>query len=42
MPLTRKGAKILQEMIEQYGTRKKAKQVLYASENAGKISGIHK
>ncbi len=42
MPLTAKGLKILRNMIEQYGSRKKAKQVLYATENAGKISGIHK
>lgn len=39
MPLTKKGRKILGSMTKEYGA-KKAKQVLYASKNAGKISGI--
>lgn len=42
MPLTRKGKKILSSMRETYGSDKKAKSVLYASKNAGKISGIDK
>lgn len=40
MPLTSKGEKILRHMEEEYGSEKKAKEVLYASKNAGKISGI--
>jgi hypothetical protein len=40
MPLTSKGKKILGAMEEQYGSEKKAKQVLYASKNAGRITGI--
>jgi|SRR5579884_3290799 hypothetical protein len=40
MPLTEKGKKILRAMEKTYGSRKKAKQVLYASKNAGKITGI--
>jgi hypothetical protein len=41
-PLTKKGAKILKSMKETYGDTKKAKSVLYASKNAGKITGIDK
>jgi hypothetical protein len=41
MPLTKKGSKILKSMKKTYGP-KKAEQVLYASKNAGKISGIDK
>lgn len=40
MPMTSKGQKILSSMEKTYGSEKKAKQVLYASKNAGKISGI--
>jgi hypothetical protein len=40
MPLTAKGEKILGHMEETYGSEKKAKQVLYASKNAGKVKGI--
>jgi hypothetical protein len=40
MPLTSKGEKILEHMEETYGSERKAKSVLYASKNAGKISGI--
>ena len=39
MPLTRKGKKIKAAMDKTYGS-KKAEQVLYASKNAGKITGI--
>ncbi len=39
MPLTEKGRSILKSMEKIYGPEK-AKQVLYASKNAGKISGI--
>ena len=42
MPLTKKGSKIKKAMEETYGSPKKAEQVLYASKNAGKISGIDK
>ena len=40
MPLTSKGQSILKSMEEHYGSEDKAKQVLYASKNAGKITGI--
>lgn len=40
MPLTEKGNKILNSMEETYGSKEKAKSVLFASKNAGKISGI--
>ena len=39
MPLTKKGSKIKQAMIDQYG-KKKADEVFYASRNAGKITGV--
>ena len=42
MPLTKKGKKILSSMKKTYGSTKKAKSVLYASKNAGKIKGIEK
>lgn len=41
MPLTKKGTKIMNNMKAEYGA-KKAKQVFYASRNAGKISGVDK
>ena len=40
MPLTSKGEEILSNMTKTYGSSEKAKQVLYASKNAGKISGV--
>ena len=40
MPLTAKGEKILKSMEKTYGSEKKAEQVLYASKNAGEITGI--
>jgi hypothetical protein len=39
MPLTKKGNKIMGAMKQQYGA-KKAKQVFYASRNAGRIKGV--
>lgn len=42
MPLTKKGKKIKGAMMDTYGSKKKAEQVLYASKNAGKITGIDK
>lgn len=39
MPLTEKGKKIMAGMVEEYG-EEKAKEVFYASKNAGKISGV--
>ena len=39
MPLSEKGTEIMQNMKAQYG-EEKAKQVFYASKNAGKISGV--
>jgi hypothetical protein len=40
MPLTAKGNKILRSMEKTYPSEEKAKEVLYASKNAGKITGI--
>lgn len=40
MPLTKKGKKIMGQMKKEYGD-KKAKQVFYASANAGKLKGVH-
>ena len=40
MPLNAKGQKILKSMVKTYGSEKKAKSVLYASKNAGKITEI--
>lgn len=40
MPLSSKGQEILKSMEKTYGSEEKAKQVLYASKNAGKITGI--
>jgi hypothetical protein len=42
VPLTAKGKEILSNMKEQYGSEEKAKEVLYASKNAGTITGIDK
>jgi hypothetical protein len=42
MPLTKKGAKIMGAMDKTYGSEKKAKEVFYASRNAGKITGVDK
>ena len=42
MPLTAKGAKIKRAMRATYPSKKKADQVFYASQNAGKITGTHK
>jgi hypothetical protein len=39
MPLTKKGSKIMKAMKKQYGA-KRAKQVFYASKNAGRIKGV--
>jgi len=41
MPLTAKGEKILENMREHYGSEAKAKEVFYASANAGTITGVH-
>ena len=40
MPLTPKGHEIMAAMRKSYGSEKKAKQVFYASRNAGKIAGV--
>ncbi len=42
MPLTKKGKKIRRAMRETYGSKKKADQVFYASQNAGTITGTEK
>jgi hypothetical protein len=42
MPLTKKGRKIKAAMEKTYGSEKKAESVLYASKNAGKVTGIDK
>lgn len=41
MPLTKKGNKIMANMVKEYGP-KKGKDVFYASVNAGKVKGVHK
>ena len=41
MPLTAKGSKIMLAMDKTYHSKEKAKQVFYASANAGKITGVH-
>lgn len=41
MPLTEKGKKIKRAMVKQYG-KKKGKEVFYASQRKGTISGTHK
>lgn len=41
MPLTDKGKKIMRSMKKKYGA-KKGKQVFYASQNKGTITGTHK
>ena len=41
MPLTKKGAKIKQEMKKFYGA-KKGEEVFYASERKGTIKGVAK
>jgi len=41
MPLTKKGNKIMTSMVKEYGV-KKGKQVFYASQNKGIITGTHK
>lgn len=40
MPLTKKGQKVMRAMKKSYGAAK-GKQVFYASENAGKLAGVH-
>lgn len=40
MPLTKKGAKIMTNMKDEYG--KDAEKVFYASKNKGKIKGVDK
>ena len=42
MPLTKKGRTILDSMIGTYGSKKKAKQVFFASINAGKLRGVER
>jgi hypothetical protein len=39
MPLTAKGKKIMQEMIDQYG-RDKGESMFYAMERSGKLKGV--
>ena len=41
MPLTDKGKKIMKAMKKEYG-KDKGERVFYASENKGKIKGVHK
>ena len=40
MPLNKKGKKIMKSMKKTYGSKKKAKQVFYASKNKGTIKGV--
>lgn len=41
MPMTKKGKKIMKAMMDEYGSEK-GKSVFYASENKGRIKGVHK
>lgn len=41
MPLTKKGRKIMNAMMKEYG-QEMAKKVFYASANKGKIKGVEK
>jgi len=41
MPLTKKGTKIMANMVAHYG-EKKGKKVFYASRNKGTIRGVDK
>jgi hypothetical protein len=41
MPLTKKGQKIMGNMVKEYGG-KKAQEVFYASRNKGTIKGVEK
>lgn len=41
MPLTRKGKTIKKAMQDEYG-EEEGKRVFYASENAGRIEGVHR
>lgn len=41
MPLTKKGRKVKAAMKEEYG-KKKGEEVFYASENKGRLQGVHK
>lgn len=40
MLLTKKGKKVMRNMEKTYGSKKKAKQVFYASKNKGKLKGV--
>jgi len=42
MPLTSAGLKTLGSMAKTYGSKKKAKEVFYASINSGKLKGMEK
>ncbi len=42
MPLTAKGESILHKMVGTYKSLKKAKNVMYAMINAGKLHGMEK
>jgi len=42
MPLTKKGSKIMKNMLQEYSSPKKAKEVFYASKNKGTIKGVEK
>lgn len=41
MPLTVKGKRIKEAMVKHYGSAKKGKQVFYASQKKGTITGTH-
>lgn len=41
MPMTKKGEKIMRNMMKEYG-QKKGKEVFYASKNKGTIKGVEK
>ncbi len=39
-PLSKKGQKVLASMTKTYGDADKAKRIMYASVNAGRMSGV--
>lgn len=41
MPLTKKGEKIHESMLKEYG-KKKGEEIFYASANKGTITGVEK
>jgi hypothetical protein len=40
VPLTKKGRTVMSSMVKTYGSKKKAKEVFYASQNKHTITGV--